>query len=321
MYKKKLVELDIAIGICIILVVLGHAQIGEEIRWFDYFRDKVIYNFHMPLFFYFSGFLISYNYKPILNRNDYSKYLKKKLKKFIPPYLIFSFIFIFYDFVASGFSSIQLNKDIISMLFYPSKSAAGFLWYVFVLLEFYIIFPIIFKLVKKYYFKIFFLSLALSFLPMTNFLSLNLFTRYLLFIIGGIICSDNIDEYYKYIKSKGLIFVILFISMIILNVYRPLYNSKVILGLFSVPAIHFVSIKLLEFKFKKYLISLGKNSFYIYLMNTLVIGILHILFIQVLNFDISILFILISFILGLILPILIYHKIIKKISFLSLIIN
>lgn len=63
-------------GFGIFLVVLGHTHIGKDIA-------KFIFSFHMPLFFFISGFLFN---KDI----PFTIFLKTKFKRIIIPYLFFS---------------------------------------------------------------------------------------------------------------------------------------------------------------------------------------------------------------------------------------
>lgn len=68
--------IDIAKGIGIILVVLGHLDTNGQIS------REMIYSFHMPLFFLLSGIFASTNM-------DFKLYLKKSLKTLYLPYFIF----------------------------------------------------------------------------------------------------------------------------------------------------------------------------------------------------------------------------------------
>ena len=47
--KNRIVSLDIAKAICIILVVVGHYIPDSSPEWYKLIHD-VIYTFHMPLF-------------------------------------------------------------------------------------------------------------------------------------------------------------------------------------------------------------------------------------------------------------------------------
>ncbi|MEL4457178.1 acyltransferase family protein [Lutimonas vermicola] len=64
---NHLKDVNIAIGIAIILVVHGHLLFNfKNLYWFVNSK-KLIYKFQMPLFMFFSGFLMSYAYKPVKN--------------------------------------------------------------------------------------------------------------------------------------------------------------------------------------------------------------------------------------------------------------
>ena len=80
---KRIEWIDIAKGIGIILVVIGHISQIEVL-------NDIIYSFHMPLFFIISGYL----YKRKEN------FTKGKFKKILIPYLAFSIIsFIYWVFI------------------------------------------------------------------------------------------------------------------------------------------------------------------------------------------------------------------------------
>lgn len=73
--KNRIDWVDIAKGIGIILVVLGHLSTKGQ-----FFRT-IIYSFHMPLFFIISGFLY--------RQKDFASSIKRGVKKLILPMLFF----------------------------------------------------------------------------------------------------------------------------------------------------------------------------------------------------------------------------------------
>lgn len=316
---KRLLDIDIAIGISIILVVLGHLKFKEDpLVWYLPIRN-LIYKFHMPLFMFFSGFLISYTYKPIKNFNDYNFFIFKKIKKFISPYLLFAILFVAFEFVTSGYDLKQLKLDFRDMLLYPSKSPAGFLWYIYVLLQFYLCLPILKKLVKKSTLLSILIGVLLQFQTCIEIFNLNLFSFYFLFVILGLIATQRLEEYYDILNKFGYIFVASFIALLVFSSFYTI--PKVIMGLFSIPAVHYLSILLVKTKADKILTIIGKHSFYIYLMNTLIMGILYLVFVKKFNFNFSFLLFILFFICGLVLPIIIYRKIIKKNALLNKVIQ
>ena len=112
MAKKQYFDwIDIAKGIGIILVVFAHT-IVPQIRE-NSFRAKFvwifIYNFHMPLFFFLSGYLFE---KGLPKYTDKGKFVLGKLKYLMIPYLTFSvFAYVFINFALhiGPFSSVLKN--------------------------------------------------------------------------------------------------------------------------------------------------------------------------------------------------------------------
>lgn len=74
-HNKRLLEFDIAKGIAILCVILGHLGIKEI--------NRVVFVFHMPIFFLISGYFISQNDRLV-------DFCKKKFKQLIIPYIVTS---------------------------------------------------------------------------------------------------------------------------------------------------------------------------------------------------------------------------------------
>lgn len=89
---------DIAKGIGIFLMVIGHCGIPQFLRiW--------IYSFHMPLFFFISGYFYTRNkYKATI-------FIKKRIRTLVVPYFLFLFIiFIWFKFMDCDLVPPNLNK-------------------------------------------------------------------------------------------------------------------------------------------------------------------------------------------------------------------
>lgn len=76
--KKRIAWIDVAKGLAILLVIAGHS-LG-----YNSLICKIIYSFHMPLFFILSG----YNLKPAENLSDLSQRTKKDFKRLVVPTVI-----------------------------------------------------------------------------------------------------------------------------------------------------------------------------------------------------------------------------------------
>ena len=79
MYSNRLNWLDIAKGITILLMVLGHTSI-------PLFLSNFIWAFHMPLFFIASGWTTNWQ------KTDFKGFTKRKIRTLLVPFLVYSLI-------------------------------------------------------------------------------------------------------------------------------------------------------------------------------------------------------------------------------------
>lgn len=86
---SRLDYLDIAKGIGILLVIIGHCLADADNL------DIWIYSFHMPLFFILSGWLFSYK-KPSVSM---AAYVSKKCKTLLFPYFVFTILTILWKYL------------------------------------------------------------------------------------------------------------------------------------------------------------------------------------------------------------------------------
>ncbi len=91
--KKARIELiDIAKAITIILVILGHTTGNLETPMYR----RLIYSFHMPLFFFLAG--MSIKPRPLRSLEGWKAYIGKNILSLVVPYLIFAFIYAPFSF-------------------------------------------------------------------------------------------------------------------------------------------------------------------------------------------------------------------------------
>jgi polysaccharide biosynthesis protein PslL len=96
--SKRIEYLDIAKGIGILLVVLGH----NDFEVISLFVQRLIYSFHMPLFFFLSGYFISASV-------PFFDFFKKRFHALIKPF--FFTIFLIY-FTSVSFEKMGFNTAI-----------------------------------------------------------------------------------------------------------------------------------------------------------------------------------------------------------------
>lgn len=119
-------------GYGILCVILGHISFHSLSIW--------IYSFHIPLFFFLSGYLFN-------EKRSFIPFLRKKIKTLLIPYVFFSFLYICFDkeFVISFYSlkticiNFVLQQRYTPLWFISSLFVANILFY-FLLKFFHIIY-------------------------------------------------------------------------------------------------------------------------------------------------------------------------------------
>ncbi|WP_288060122.1 acyltransferase family protein [Thomasclavelia cocleata] len=115
--KKRLQWIDIGKGIGICLMYYGHIGCPDIIL-------RLIYAFHMPLFFFLSGYVLSVDI-PI------KKFIKKKLSGLIKPFLIFGTFVILGNFIISLLLNTKYDLfDNLYYLFVQQIGTSARLWFI-----------------------------------------------------------------------------------------------------------------------------------------------------------------------------------------------
>ncbi len=106
--KKRIAYLDVARGIGMILVVIGHVDfISEPLR--DY-----VTSFHMPLFLIISGMLL---YITKIEEREWSTVLKGKCRTILLPYFIFSAGALLFELVRAVVKSLDMGDALLRQVF------------------------------------------------------------------------------------------------------------------------------------------------------------------------------------------------------------
>ena len=188
---NRIIQLDVAKAICIILVVIGHYIPSNSPSWYIMVHD-IIYTFHMPLFMFASGYIYIATKKEI----SYGAFIKKKLKRLMIPYFTTSIIIISIKILTQGNLYVENPVTSISYIkmFYEPE-AGFFLWFIWALWWMFVIIPLI-KTPKQHY--IFFLfCLIITLIPFTlpKEFCLEECKKMFVFFMFGILSFEN-----KYLK-------------------------------------------------------------------------------------------------------------------------
>lgn len=147
--NKKLQFINYAYAIGALFVVLGHSTPTGKSDM-PLFIDTIrtfIYDFHMPLFFFFAGFLLKYT-SGIRNKS-YGSFIKDKCIRFLTPYIVLTFVGIIPKILLANF----VNDDVefsfaylVKALFSPRDNVWGHFWFLPTLLIIYVFSYLLLKL-------------------------------------------------------------------------------------------------------------------------------------------------------------------------------
>jgi peptidoglycan/LPS O-acetylase OafA/YrhL len=276
--KSRLVDIDKAKGLAIFLVVFGHivaTDMPANNEWYAVLKFY-IYKFHMPFFMFISGIIMAYTFPVMESAKGYFKYVFKKLKRLAPGYVLFGGL-IYAGKIA--FSKIihvdglpgDIYSELYNLLLVPSQSAGGSLWFIYVLMEMYIVFPLVMGFCYKNPVLVLVVGVIIQLAPATNVFMLDRFCEYFLFFALGVVAVRFYDKYLSIIDKYCYVFLILFfLSFLTVSYFSP-QASKVVIGFFSLPALQAIMRRGFLSKTSIWDI-LGKYTYSIYLMNTILIG-------------------------------------------------
>lgn len=157
---ERIVFLDVAKAICIILVVVGHYIPDNAPGWYVALHD-VIYTFHMPLFMFASGYV----YIATRRGTDYGPFLLKKVRRLMVPYLSTSFIVITVKLLTQGGLSVDnpvTTLSYVRMFWLPE--AGYYLWFIWALWWMFVLVPL-FR-TRRARMVLFVVALVLHYVPM-----------------------------------------------------------------------------------------------------------------------------------------------------------
>ena len=261
--RKRIEWIDIARGLGIIFTIYGHQGFDLLTSW--------IYSFHMPLFFFLSGYLFS-------GETDVITFLKKKIKSLIIPYFFLGIPMIVAYIIQYDVYSWDGIMDLLFQFIYQQRFLT--IWFITCLFVLNIVYYFINKFFKNTIIKLFIalVSLLAGFINYTYFSIIlpwnaDVCFMALIFFMCGHLCKNstkinNIDFSNKRVFIACFVFALLsltssmgnfFLFGTCLDMYSNVYLSLPLVYFSAFCGIGFVCTlsKIINFKFIKYI---GANS-------------------------------------------------------------
>lgn len=234
--KNRFYEIDIAKGIGILLVVIGHCfpdvstEAGISVPIFRVVHD-VIYTFHMPLMFFLAGFLAQRIFR-LKTGEDKLLFTKDRFIRLMIPYFAIGFLYMPVKMVMSRFAAQPFDIRNLWQIFVGENPDGG-LWYLYDLFLIQVI--LAFICTKKNLKFLVPISAAVSALIVVTSLSfyrIDDAVYYLFFVALGLFVGLNYSDLKQYLsKSMTLITGIIFCVCIVCYLYFGIQLLKFVCGI------------------------------------------------------------------------------------------
>ena len=269
MSKERVLSLDIARAMMIVLVVIGHYDPVTAPEWYKTML-KVIYTFHMPVFLFVSGYV----YIATKKEESYINFLLKKVKRLLVPYYVTSLLVITIKLLTQGSMHVQTPVTMsayIEMLYLPI--AGYFLWFVLALWWMFVIVPWFKTRAQRLMLMV--VSVVLAFLPMelTDVMCMNELKKMMVYFMCGVVAYDYKDEMSEVLTrlSRSIVVPIVFVLMEILYFGYGVEQMKYVLpfvGIAAVMQLSDVISVMAKGMMMKVLLYCSAASYIIYLFHT-----------------------------------------------------
>lgn len=287
---RRITEIDVAKGIGITLVVMGH-MVARDAQpagnnWWVVWHEH-LYSFHMAFFFFLSGYVFF-----LKTPSRWVDRLHKSAAKLVPAYVLFALIVYLAKLAAVRFLHVdrpvsQPLQEVLLLVSYPTEGFAQFLWFIITLL----MIMLTVTLLRSWITRFLGVALLISFLMhvlsvtdhVTGFLALHQFTRYAIFFLLAAVCHRAPDVWSMTVLRYGAISFGLFILVLIVIPTRWL---PTVAALLSLPALFALAHWASRWRFLRHPLDfLGRNSLTIFLMNSLAMGLIRAAVFKVWDWD------------------------------------
>jgi fucose 4-O-acetylase-like acetyltransferase len=274
----RLLEIDRAKGLGIALVVWGHLAGQTSVAlpiWF-YISVATIYDFHMPFFMYLSGFVFFLTDSPGRFLKAPRKFVVRRFDRLMVPFLALGILVVMGKYFVSRFAPVDdpvnnVAAGLWSVFTNGPDNPNLSIWYLLVLFTYSIITPVLCNACGGRMWILFIIS-ALLWIPTLpeNFYIHRLAIYYIFFITGGVVAlnRDRIIAIFSRFWPLSLLTLAAFCW-----IFTGQSVALLLCGLASIPALHGIFLGSVWARDRVFL-DLGRSSMAIYLLNTIVIGLM-----------------------------------------------
>lgn len=230
--KRRILEMDVIRAFAIVAVIVLHVSATILYRSTPYstvydvnFVLNQLSRFCVPAFIIISGMGLTINYKKDCS---YFKFIVKRFVKIIPQYVVWCLLYIF--IITKDFNiHTDLNDIAFGNVFYH-------FYFVPLIIEFYIIFPLIYKFIGKRWWLLLSFLVTLFFIIYAYYFKVvtpdqwfwnkkNLLYWIFYFSLGGYI-GKNLDNIFRKLKKNRLILCFVFLLSTFILLYSFIMGNQ-----------------------------------------------------------------------------------------------
>ncbi|HYD58222.1 MAG TPA: acyltransferase [Burkholderiales bacterium] len=280
--RERLLELDAARGLAILLVVVGHVvarsnDMPAGNAWYAVLKEA-IYLFHMPLFMALTGITFALSLPRFRNLAEAGRFSMKRVERLFVPYVVFGLLIIGGKILAARYVHVDNppgDAALLNLVVKPTESGVTFLWFIYVLSVYLLFIPALFQVMGRRPMPLFLVAVALNFAgPWPEEFMLDRVVEYLPFFAGGMLLWMERERWTRMPLPALWALTALFLVLLALDAPKWSVGAASVL-----PALGWM--QRLHGPAKRWLVALGLASLAIYLMNTLAIGVAKALMLKV----------------------------------------
>ncbi|MCX6744163.1 MAG: acyltransferase [Candidatus Parcubacteria bacterium] len=270
--KQRMVFFDWLKGLAIIAVILihvayffhDHPYMDNNLTFIIFFNNLA--RFAIPVFLICSGLLLN----PIKGEKEYIDFYRRKLWRNFLPYILCTIVFALF---------LRLNVTDFFASLISGKIAPPY-YFIIVLLELYLIYPVLDIFIRSKYFLpiTFFISLVSGFfIELQFFGGIPTLLPYLFFFCYGLRCREKFLNYQKN-KEELALWLAIVIFYLIFTLIMPIwyYNVRLFYGLAIFNLLFYFKDKIFKENWiGKIFIAFGKNSLWIYLIHFTIMSVIY----------------------------------------------
>ncbi len=279
--RDRLADIDRTKGFAIALVVWGHtasfAPAGSLPAY--YLSIHSIYNFHMPLFMYLSGFV--YFHARMQDRfwTAPLSQIGKRFDRLIVPFLAFGIIIILGKYLLGQFVRVpgpveSIGAGLQAVITNEPSNPSTSIWYLLVIFVYSIVTPILWRVGRGSFAFLIAIGLAAWAVTLPEAFYLGRIARYLIFFALGGFIAAGVPALLEIFRRYAAVFLIGAALVLYVTLDHPL--EMLFCGIAAIPAFHGL-FRSSFFDNDRFFLFLGQHSMVIYLTNSLFMGVFAIL--------------------------------------------